>query len=274
MVARVHALLLLAACHTVPPDATSADCGDCHPAQLQSWSASQHAIAYTDPIFQVSWAEERSDWCLTCHLPDDGVTCATCHGAQRKTCADCHEFDLPAVIGGAPSGTLGQSTVSEWEASGAAAQGMGCVDCHDPHHPVGGNDRERVREVLSAQVTAEGDRVHARLTAEGIGHAFPTGDPFRRLYLIVCEDLACSRPVARAELARRLTRTEDGGWALGSDTRIPPPAEGLTGVRQITLDAPGARAWKLVMQLTDPRHIDDLPDLARYVVATGPVERP
>ena len=266
--------VLLASCHTVPDHSRHSDCVECHSPQVEEWLGSRHAVAYENETFQRSWAEEQDPWCLTCHLPDDGVTCATCHGLERKTCADCHEFDLPRELPGTPSGTLAQSTVSEWRGSGAAAQRMGCVDCHPAHHPIGGNDRERVREVISATVVAHGDRVIATLTADEIGHAFPTGDPFRRLELTLCADLACAQPLTQISLERRLERTEDGGWAVDQDTRIPAPTEGLRGTRTIHLNAPQARAWRLTMHLADPAHAADLSGHAAYVVDTGTVERP
>ncbi|MDG1479336.1 MAG: hypothetical protein P8R54_07075 [Myxococcota bacterium] len=267
-------LLLLLACHTVPHDARHTDCATCHAPQVAAWSESRHAVAYSNPIFQHSWAETQDPWCLTCHLPDDGVTCGTCHGLKKQTCADCHEFDLPQALGGAASGTLGQSTVSEWRASGAAAAGTGCIDCHPPHHPAGGHDRGRVRAAVDAAVVARGDTVEAAISVDGIGHAFPTGDPFRRLQLSVCADLTCTQPLARVELERRLERTDDGSWMLDRDTRIPPPADGLRAARSFTLHAPGAVAWELVMHLTDPQHAAELGPRAGYIVATGPVERP
>ncbi|MFT5679604.1 MAG: hypothetical protein ACI8RZ_000508 [Myxococcota bacterium] len=267
-------LPLLLACHTVPHDARHTDCASCHSPQAAEWTESRHAVAYDNPIFQLSWSETRDPWCLTCHLPDDGVTCATCHGLQKKVCSDCHEFDLPRTLPDTPSGTLGQSTVSEWQTSGAAAVGTGCIDCHPPHHPAGGHDQERVRAAVRAAVMAKGDAVEATITVDGIGHAFPTGDPFRRLSLSICSDLSCAQPIATVELERRLKRTVDGGWALDQDTRVAAPAVGLDASRTFSLHAPDAVAWMLVMNLTDPRHAAELGSRSGYIVATGPVERP
>ncbi len=264
---------VLTGCHPVPQDAQHTDCAGCHSEQVADWRQSRHAVAHSNPIFQRSWADTREPWCLSCHLPDEGVTCATCHSGPAKTCADCHEFDLPRALPDTPSGTLGQSTVSEWHASGAAAQNKGCIDCHSPHHPRGGHDRAWVRAVIDAQVTAEGDSVQATITASDIGHAFPTGDPFRRLLLTICADLFCARPTAQASPHRSLKRTEDGGWVLAQDTRIPAPATGLRSARTLRLHAPSARAWQLSLHLTDPAHAAELGDQAAYVVATGLVAR-
>lgn len=271
---RVAAVLLIVSCDQVPcehvpSNSRPEDCTGCHSAASSEWSGSSHAHAFDNPVFQVSWSETQAPWCLSCHLPDNGVTCATCHGPESKTCADCHEFDLPKELGGAASGTLGQSTVSEWMTSGAAKQELGCSDCHAPHR---GKDRQRVRAAIGAKVMSSDETVYATVTTADIGHAFPTGDPFRRLQLTVCADLVCQRPIARVELERRLKRTADGGWALANDTRVPAPTKGLNGTRTFELHAPDARSWRLVMHLTDPRHTQDLGELASYVVANGLVE--
>ena len=127
---------------------------------------------------------------------------------------------------------------------------------------------------MSARVVhLDGDEVEATISVAKIGHAFPTGDPFRRLELSLCADLSCRRPVAQVQLERRLEQAVDGRWELALDTRVPAPAEGLDASRSFTVTAPEARAWLLVLHLTDPRHAADLGDRARYVVATGPVER-
>ncbi|MEZ4318758.1 MAG: hypothetical protein R3F61_14690 [Myxococcota bacterium] len=256
----------------VPEHARSESCAECHPSAVTDWSASRHAVAFDNPVFQRSWSDTRAPWCLTCHLPEEGVGCAACHGPEARDCADCHDFDLPRELGGAASGTRGQSTAEEWSRSGAAAQGLGCADCHPPHHPRGGTDVERVREVVGAAVRVSGDDVRADVSVTGVGHAFPTGDPFRRLRLTVCADLACLRPIATTDLERRLERTADGGWALASDTRVQAPIEGLDATRSFSMHAPGARSWQLTLHLTDPRHADELGSAAAYVVANGLVD--
>ena len=266
-------LMALSSCEHVPHEAQHTDCASCHSTQAADWQQSRHAVAHSNAIFQRSWADTRDPWCLSCHLPEDGVSCATCHSTPAKTCADCHEFDLPRELPNTPSGTLGQSTVSEWHVSGAAARGMDCTSCHDPHRPRGGHDQAWVRDTIDVQVTGKGDTVSATLTASGIGHAFPTGDPFRRLQLTLCADLSCTRPITQASLHRSLKRTENDDWILNQDTRIPPPTIGLRSARSLELHAPEARSWQLHMHLTDPAHAAELGEQASYVVANGAVER-
>ncbi len=270
----------VAGCSHVEPDARPADCAGCHPDSSQVWTSSRHAVADDNPVYALSHAEtarthpDEAAWCTSCHRAG-GVSCVDCHGPTPATCVDCHQMDLPsAFVDGrpVPSGTLGQSTVDEWTASAAGRAGRGCVDCHAPHAPAGGSDRDRVRETLDVHVVSEGTDLLATVTAFDLGHAFPTGDPFRRLSLTVCADLACARPVGRWVMERRLKRNDEGDWVVASDTRIPPPSEGTTGSASHRFEGVTARTWRLTYHLTDPGHAGELGDAARYVVATGRVE--
>ncbi|MBD3175645.1 MAG: hypothetical protein GF320_10730 [Armatimonadia bacterium] len=71
--------------------ADAVTCGECHPAELESWRETQHAHA----IPTLARVNRLVDECLACHseqyrrtdafdpdlmVPGDGVTCATCHG--------------------------------------------------------------------------------------------------------------------------------------------------------------------------------------------------
>jgi len=261
------------ACQHVRGDEVSSACAECHTAELATWQESFHAKAATNRIFEVSWAEQRSPWCLECHQRDlEGVGCTSCHGARAVSCAQCHQFDLPLDIGGAPSGTAGQDTWQEWHGSSAAALGKQCTGCHDPHASRGGRDPELVRKTLSARVTRVAGGVSATVTARGAGHAVPTGDPFRRLRLVVCADLACSVPISEAWLQRRLERDEDRVWRVTSDNRVPAPTQGEAASRILFLPAHEARSWRLYYHLADPRHQAIIGSEAIQFVASGLVE--
>lgn len=267
------AIGLLLACGHPRAGGDPATCARCHAAEAQAWSNSRHAAAFDNEVFQRSWSETRSPWCLSCHHRR-GVSCGVCHGEGARDCASCHQFDLPTEIGGSPSGTPGQDTLGEWRRSTAGRQGRSCISCHDPHTAPGGHDRAWIRDALTAHVVAIEGGVRATVTAREVGHAVPTGDPFRRLVLTVCADLACDRPVARRILARRLIRDEAGRWVLDRDTRLPPPTEGYTTSKTLILPV-DAVAWRLTSHLADPAHEQDLD--ATFLVASGlvlPVEIP
>lgn len=94
------------------------ECGDCHVEIYREWSESMHAMAWTDPYYQVDYVYDGSlQICLNCHIPlvnqqanlvlgfkdkekfkpvlkpnpdydiqlrDEGVTCAVCHIRDGK----------------------------------------------------------------------------------------------------------------------------------------------------------------------------------------------
>lgn len=251
-------LIWLLACSHPPMDAPRTRCTDCHDAQPAVWANSLHARAFTDPAFTEAYRRAQDPWCLTCHLKDDGVTCATCHGAGGRTCVDCHQFDLPGTT------VASQDTANEHARSSFADRP--CIECHDAHDPRGGHDAERLREALTVTATSTPSGTQLALTSHGVGHAFPTGDPFRRLVVEICADLACRRIVDTRVLQRSLRETSSG-WRVEADTRIPPPTVGPDQTVALTL-APG-RAWRVWYRLTDPRHYT-LANTA-VLVDTGPL---
>lgn len=146
--------------------------------------------------------------CVTCHVTAPGPDAATLatgssgsaapHPVMRDpafgtplACAGCHEFDFPeAAPHQAPERM--QSTVSEHAVSRFA--GTSCVECHmvrapTPQRPghrshLFGASRDLAR--LRSAVRVRGERVspssvRLTLTSGRVGHAFPTGDLFRRL---------------------------------------------------------------------------------------------
>lgn len=170
----------------------AAPCEGCHAEQHAQWLRSRHATAAANPLYLASWEHhQQRRWCQGCHLPaaDDG--CASCHlpgtehgGArvEAKTCAKCHDFDVPEAFG-VGKGPM-QNTYDEWRTSKAAAAGRTCGSCHD-HAARSGHDPAVLRAALQLDVRRTSGRVHATVSARDTGHALPTGDPFRRLMLTV-----------------------------------------------------------------------------------------
>jgi Cytochrome c554 and c-prime len=143
--------------------------------------------------------------CITCHVPENGIgTLATAERvgaphpvlatpafAAEAACASCHEFDFPAHAPGHPAEKM-QATVSEHAASPGAARP--CAACHMPFVGEGGVRHRshrfdaRTPEVLRSALVASARRTGPRslavsLAPGSVGHAFPTGDLFRRLRL-------------------------------------------------------------------------------------------
>lgn len=234
----------------------AASCETCHAAIASEWRASFHRAAFTDATFQASLAmEEPKDhaFCTRCHAPAVtatatatttarggvavGVDCAACHarahagagaGAGTGACAGCHQFTFGD---GRPD--LVQETVSEHVASIYA--GVGCAECHMPardghkdHRFVSGHAPSQIARAVHVEAARDADRTNALRVVIRVdaGHAFPTGDMFRRARLVVFAEGARGEIVADAE--RTFGRTW-GGVASGehagareqqSDTRI------------------------------------------------------
>jgi hypothetical protein len=147
--------------------------------------------------------------CVTCHVLAGEITGARPragqpHGAPAPSphpvlrdarlegsaaCAGCHEFAFPDR-GARSRAELMQSTVSEHARSNE--RGSACADCHMPrnaagqrsHRFPGGRDEKLVKSAVAVSATrAPNGGVLIALRPQKTGHAFPTGDLFRRLEL-------------------------------------------------------------------------------------------
>lgn len=135
--------------------------------------------------------------CVSCHVVDGEILAApgggpTPHAVRREqaftteqACARCHEFDFPSVQGQAM-----QSTLTEHARSTKHAQS--CADCHMPtvdgpdgsHHSHGFrvvSDPSMLRSAVLADADRSAGGITITLEPGAVGHAFPTGDLFRRL---------------------------------------------------------------------------------------------
>ncbi|MDB5212544.1 MAG: hypothetical protein JWO86_471, partial [Myxococcaceae bacterium] len=174
-------------------------------------------------------------------------------GAGAGACGGCHEFTFGD---GRPD--LVQETVSEHAASIYAA--VGCAECHMPardghkdHRFVSGHAPAQIARAVHVDVAREKGNALRVVIRVDAGHAFPTGDMFRRARLVVFAEGARGEIVADAE--RTFGRTW-GGVARGehagareqqSDTRI----RG-TWSEVIDLEAPSAPIvrvrWTLIYE--------------------------
>jgi predicted CXXCH cytochrome family protein len=119
----------------------SKDCADCHPNVDAAWLASPHAHAFDDKEFSERWtAMGKPGECLACHTTGyqsstntfsaEGVQCEACHGETV-------EGHPPAVVPVKADtdycGACHTTTLTEWRLTGHGTEGVGCMDCHDPH---------------------------------------------------------------------------------------------------------------------------------------------
>ena len=140
--------------------------------------------------------------CVTCHVTTAGEVLAapgsskahSPHGivrdarfAEPAACARCHEFAFPGRVPRSEADLM-QSTVSEHRTSAAAT--IACAGCHMPrdasgkksHAFVSSRDVSFVKRAVSVSAERSAPtRVKILLAPAELGHAFPTGDLFRRL---------------------------------------------------------------------------------------------
>ncbi len=185
-----------------------------------------------------AWAADMGVGCVTCHGEAILATAARPGGAPHAlardgrfgtaaACASCHEFAFPGRAG--KPLLMMQETIREHAESAAA--GTPCAGCHMPrvsdaagqgrthasHAFAESRSDDVLRNALEVTATRDASSVHLVLRARGVGHAFPTGDLFRRIE--VRASAVDHRGVAIAEVARYLqrhfgvARMPDGAWA-------------------------------------------------------------
>ncbi len=202
--------------------------------------------------------------CVTCHVTTPGEVLAAVgpgaagapHAVRRSesftasgACQNCHEFRFPGSVGDA-DGRFMQTTVREHARSSSAS--TPCAGCHMPagedghrsHAFAQMRDPAWLRSQLAASAERDEDDVLITLRQTGPGHAFPSGDLFRRLEVGVEARDASGRVVERQRrhLARHLEVLPGAGPAgrqLTLDNRVldrpsvvefslPPATHGLT----------------------------------------------
>jgi hypothetical protein len=153
---------------------------------------------------------------LSAALPDASRSTSAPHRVRRSldlgrasACASCHEFGFPSAPSNDDAHFM-QTTVREHERS--SASGEPCAACHMPR--VEGRRSHAFAEVRTPSwlrehiivdaAVVDGARLRLVLSQTGAGHAFPTGDLFRRLE-VGCELRADDGRVLRREV-RHLAR--------------------------------------------------------------------
>ncbi|MEZ4439159.1 MAG: multiheme c-type cytochrome [Polyangiaceae bacterium] len=158
--------------------------------------------------------------CVTCHVLGAEILGVTARGPAPEAhavvatpaiggdawCGGCHQFDFPEPQAAPMQGTLGEHAASPHRAETCQHCHMPVVDGprgpHRDHRFAVQADPERLRAAVVASARQRDERnLVVTLRAEGVGHAMPTGDIFRRLEVraFAAEDNT-ARPVV---LARR-----------------------------------------------------------------------
>lgn len=243
--------------------------------------------------------------CVTCHVRERGVVGVGTHAASAdhavvadarwataEACAGCHQFDFPERSRQLVPEAM-QDTAHEHARSRYAD-----TPCQTCHMPVVGSglsahrshdfrvlgDAAFIRGAAAVNASVVGRDVVVTIDANRVGHAFPTGDMFRRLEVRAESRDARSEVVARHRpviLARRFadvprsSSTLESQRVQTSDDRVKPPGAGAP--RRITF-TPSAGAISLHYQVVYQRmstpmarsfHVE--PVLDEVVVAEGDV---
>ncbi len=163
--------------------------------------------------------------CVTCHVVDGRVLAAATpiasdslkrapHDLTRAAgfdaalgCGGCHEFAFPGADARGP--LLMQSTMTEH--AKPPFDGRSCGSCHMPlvragtgrahrdHRFAASRDEALVRAAVLCDVTIDGGAIVVSMRPGDVGHAFPTGDMFRRIVLTIEAVDAGGATVARVE---------------------------------------------------------------------------
>lgn len=258
-------------------------CLNCHaplPEQQEAIRAGEH----NNPLVQQGVS------CAVCHVRDRTILTPSppsrlaqlAHRAEHSTalresdfCGGCHQFRAPSHDGsqlqiGAPL----QDTLSEWEHSAAARDGQRCQDCHMPdgvHEFRGAHDPSMLRSALRVRTETDGRRLRLIVeTTDKVGHAVPSGDPFRRLELRACEDARCAVVLAQKTLGR--AHAVDGDtWQLVADQTLGPPGGDRPTAVSWTLPD-GVVRWEVRYAYAAARDEADLPpDEAYTIIAAGAI---
>jgi hypothetical protein len=189
-------------------------------------------------------------------------------------CEGCHQFNFPGDSGAGARAVFAtdepmQDTHAEWSMSTAATEGTHCQDCHMPwvatadgrrhrsHRFVGGSDLGLLREAVRVEGAAHRAGAHTVLDVTvlpgRIGHAFPTGDLFRRAELVVWPEgnEARAQTLAMAREFRPVLERDPRGRPVfvrrqSLDTRVPPPGTGPIAPRSLRFEgAPPRLRWRL-----------------------------
>ncbi|MFZ5629011.1 MAG: multiheme c-type cytochrome [Spirochaetota bacterium] len=175
---------------------------------------------------------------------------------DERLCENCHEFNFPTAASAMSEGKdfhytdqPMQSTVSEYRASAYYGK-VTCQGCHlfrdtaDSHTFPGGHALERLKKDLRVEAVRESEgSLTLRIYAQGIGHAFPTGDLFRTLRVLLYdkaineqqevelrhffENLPAAQGHPQAPLKLRV-----------ADETLPPPKTDYLSVREYVLPWP------------------------------------
>jgi hypothetical protein len=234
--------------------------------------------------------------CVTCHVPPAALLPAgavlagvTAHGdhdsphaivrspafAGASGCASCHEFSSPRN----PELAM-QATATEHAASRFAD--VSCQGCHMPPRGMGldhgfaaSRDATMLRSALVVTASRPApDRVEVALAPGHVGHAFPTGDPFRRLVVeILLDDEAVDAEILTRTIENRMTHGLYSERVVVHDNRIGADDFSPTLVFHVPDAAGSPVEWRVIYERVDLTVDVEEPDVfGRLEIASGTLD--
>jgi hypothetical protein len=230
----------------------NAACEGCHAGIAAEWRQSLHHASFTDRDFQRAIAHEPDPFCLGCHAPERdaalGVACVTCHVtsadvlavpgtaraphaltrtpqlASEAACARCHEFDFPdARLRQKPLAMQRTITEHRGRTDTCASCHMTKKGGHADHRFAASRDEAFVRSAVTVRATRLSPRaVEVVLAPAHVGHAFPTGDLFRRVRVSVgtTSRFLARHYASRQEIPSVVVRSEIGDDRVQGGERV------------------------------------------------------
>ncbi|MBX3724173.1 MAG: hypothetical protein KF713_20165 [Turneriella sp.] len=256
-----------------------------HEREPSPWCVNCHAPLRLTGAEQKPYRGDEGISCLVCHaragkiLTGAPPTKAEAHTyvirpefKDERMCENCHEFNFPTAATAMHEGEKFrytaqpmQSTVEEYRASGYFGR-VTCQGCHlfsgtvDSHSFPGGHALERLKRDLRIEIArSDPNHITVRLFAQGIGHAFPTGDLFRTLRVRL---LGADGHAAEIELRHHFelvpAAERDANAPLKrrvKEETLPPPRLDYVSMREYTVPWPAAArsvSAELYMDYLDP----------------------
>ncbi len=236
----------------------NASCEGCHASIAAEWRQSLHRAAFTSGDFQRAFVRDPDPFCRGCHAPENdatlGVACITCHVtsgdvlavsgttraphalsrvpefATEAACKRCHEFDFPdAQLRQKPLAMQRTVTEHRGHQDTCATCHMKKTSGHVDHRFSASRDEAFVRSAVTIRATRRSETtIEVVLTPARVGHAFPTGDLFRRVRVSAggANRFLARHFASRQELPGVIVRSEIG------DDRV------LDGDRIVVMDVP------------------------------------
>ena len=136
------------------------------------------------------------------------------------------------------------------------------------HSFSGGHDVTMVRRALDIEVSHDADAITVILqTTDAVAHKVPTGDPFRRLRISLCQDEGCTQRVWVRHLGVAHEH-RDGVLRVTRDTRLSP---GVAWKQRIPMLST-AQYWEVALMYGEIQLTPKVP-LAeqRGIIAAGPL---